>query len=220
MKKVKSMQIFSVFLIIGILISSNQSEGRRKRRAKLNLPVNQILKLEGQVQNNGSQAQEFSGVKDGDVLETSDKSFAIVRVPGLGLYRLGPKTKVKMSKFANRDETRVEVLTGEVFAMIKRLGSHSIQTPKSQMSSSQGFLALASNVGGEEEIAIYDGNVEIKSNAAQESDQSSASQKIKTKNEKRLCKVLEKEIQCKDPAPPDENFKKLLDEMQSLYALP
>ena len=113
----KFKKIFGLFLIVFICVSFFQVEAHAKKKKKFKgiIIVNQILKLSGTISVNGNPTPEYSGFKEGDTLETGEKSFAVLRIPGLAIYRLGPQTKIKLTKFSNRDNSKFELYRFEDF---------------------------------------------------------------------------------------------------------
>jgi hypothetical protein len=159
-----------VFLMLNLyFLDAEARSKRRHKRAKLNIVVNQILKLDGVLTRNGQPAPEFSGVKDGDVLETGERSVAIIRIPGLGLFRMGPQTKFRMTKFQGRDLTRLELLSGNLTVLFKRLGDHEMILPRGLIIP-QGANFLASTNGKEvDDVVLCAGKIKVKAfNAADE----------------------------------------------------
>ncbi len=164
--------VFALIELFILLLDVSPAEARKHHKFKGVIIVNQILKLSGTITNNGTAAPEFSGVKEGDVLETGDKSSAVIRVPGLAIYRLGEKTKVRLTKFANRDHSKLQVFNGEVLILYKRLGDHEITTPQSSIvpegaaAQTLGVRVRAADKPGDrstDEISLWDGKIQIKS---------------------------------------------------------
>jgi hypothetical protein len=135
---------------------------RRKRKFKGVIIVNQVLKLDGTMTLNGHPAPEFSGVKEGDVIETGEKSFAIIRIVGLGIFRMGPLARLKLKSFHNRDESKFELEGGEVLSLFKRPGSHEMDMPHSKLNLHQSvFIARVGNGDGDE-VQLIDGRIVVK----------------------------------------------------------
>lgn len=153
---------FTILLLVVTTVVASPSEAKRHKKFKGIVIVNQVLKLRGTLTNNGQQAMEFSGVKEGDLLETGPNSMAIVRIPGLLVMRLAEQTKVKLTKFGNRDRSQIDVIAGQVLFMVKRLGDHAFNFPeavvKPQGAATQIFLIQA-----EQGLGLWDGKIKISS---------------------------------------------------------
>ncbi len=152
-----------VLLLMTLSLFSIAAEARKKKFKGV-IIVNQILKSAGTMTDNGTPAPEFSGVKEGDVLETAPASFAMVRIPGLGIFRLGAATKIKLTKFYNRDTSKFELFKGELLSVYKRLGQHEVKLPGATVypngnSNSNTFVTVA---GEKNLVGVWDGKLVIK----------------------------------------------------------
>ncbi len=151
-----------VFLVCwGIIFAESSSEARRHRKFKGVIIVNQILHLDGSATNNGQPAPEYSGVKQGDLLATDDRSSMVVRIPGLGIYRLGPKSKFKLTSFSDRNESRFELLTGELLALYRRTGYHELKTPRGIISVHGNSTFVVTTESKSELICACDGKLHV-----------------------------------------------------------
>jgi hypothetical protein len=149
-------------IFVSTLGDSAEARRRRKKRVRGKIIVNQILKLEGTITNNGNPAMEFSEIKQGDVLETGESSYAVVRVPGLGLFRMGPKTRLKMTSFMDRNNTKIEMTGGEVLALYRRLGEHQFVTPNGIISPRAATFQVLNRTGEKNEILCHcDGRLDF-----------------------------------------------------------
>jgi len=135
------------------------AQARKHKKFKGVIIVNQILKLDGHVTRNGVDAPEYSGVKQGDVLETPEKSAAVIRIPGLAILRMGANTKLKLTQFNDRNEARFELFSGELLALFRRVGTHEVKLPKSTVIlHGTTFLVAISKV---ESFRLDEGKIEI-----------------------------------------------------------
>jgi hypothetical protein len=163
-ENLKRLTFFQCVLLILLCLTfiSASSFAKHKKKFKGIIIVNQVLKLDGTLKINGNLAPEFSGVKEGDVLETGEKSVAIVRIVGLGIFRMSPKARFKLKSIHNRDESRFELIDGEVLSVFKRPGSHEVRLPHSLMSLHQGIFAGRVGNGDGDEVQLLDGKIEVK----------------------------------------------------------
>ena len=156
-------QVLAFFLsFLMIPVFQGQAFARHKKKFKGVIIVNQILRLDGTLTVNGNPAPEFSGVKEGDILETGEKSYAVVRIVGLGIFRLSPLSRMKLKSFHNRDESRFELFGGEVFSVFKRPGTHEMKLPHSVVSLHQSIFIARTGGGDGDEIQLFDGKIEVK----------------------------------------------------------
>lgn len=162
-----------ILLSVAMAVFFSAEEGaqarRRHRKFKGVIVVNQILKLSGTITNNGKPVPEFSGVREGDVLETGDRSYAVIRIPGLGIFRMGEKTKICLTKFWNRDKAKIELMSGELFSLFHRFGNHEVKLPRSTASLDEEATFYASTVvsDGSDDYCVCDGKVQIKAKEAE-----------------------------------------------------
>ena len=89
---------FLLTMTLVAFLFSPVSEAKRRKKSKLVVPANQIMRLEGKATVNGEPAMEFMGLKNGDEVETAPESVAVLRVSGLGLFRLKENTKFKLKQ--------------------------------------------------------------------------------------------------------------------------
>jgi hypothetical protein len=143
------------------LLFSFAAEARRHKKFKGVIIVNQILKLDGHVTRNGVDAPEYSGVKQGDILETPEKSAAVIRIPGLAILRMGSNTKLKLTQFNDRNEARFELLSGELLALFRRVGTHEVKLPKSTIKLHGTTFIVAIKDSKTEELRLDDGKIEV-----------------------------------------------------------
>ena len=109
------------------VFSLNDAEARRRRsRSRDPVIVHRLLNLKGTALIDGKPAPEFAGIKEVHLLETKYDSALTALMVGLGLFRLGENSQVKLQKFLNRDKFRMEALKGDVLIFIKRPGDHQV----------------------------------------------------------------------------------------------
>ncbi|MBK9293502.1 MAG: FecR domain-containing protein [Oligoflexia bacterium] len=214
-----------------IFVTSVDAEARRKkrRRSKGVVIVNQILKLSGTMSIDGKDVPEFSGVKEGNLLETGEKSYATVRIAGLLILKMSPQTQLKLTKFMNRDNTKFELLKGEVLFIFKRLGTHEVLTPKSKIIPIGNFASntfFISNLTDGDEIALWDGKIQVSSLKAP------PVVNPETKEETKVEKAFTSQKNYIDFFVDDESIEeekestatlpdiRVMQELESLYALP
>ncbi len=142
-------------LIFSLLDGTTAEARKRKRGPKLQVPANQVVKLEGTATVNGQPAVEFMGIKTGDEIETGEKSVAAVRVAGLGIFRLNEKTKLKLKQVGDRNNSVVELESGQVLALYRRLGNHTFVTPKAKFMIKEKTTLFASG----DEICLCNGSI-------------------------------------------------------------
>ena len=130
----------------------------RKHRFKGVIVVNQILKLDGTINNNGKQAMEYSGVHQGDVLETGDKSTAVIRIPGLAIFKMYANTRLKLAGFNDRNESRFEIEKGSVLNVFRRPGHH-VVTLSHGVLTLHGTTFLAKVSENDDEVCLCDGKI-------------------------------------------------------------
>jgi hypothetical protein len=153
---------FAALLIFSFLTGA-PAEARRHKKFKGVIIVNQILKLTGKLTRNGEDAPEYSGVKQGDVLETGDKSEAVIRIPGLLILQMKPNTKMKLTQFGNRDNSRFEILTGGVLFVFKRNGDHTLKLNRSTITIHQPttFFVVSAQESKFDQLCLCDGKVGV-----------------------------------------------------------
>lgn len=151
--------IFTAAVII-LSFSTLTAEARRHRKFKGVIVVNQILKLEGTITNNKNPAPEYSGVKQGDLLETGDKSAAVIRIPGLAIFKMDANTRFHLTSFSNRDESRFEVEKGTVLAVFRRAGHHVFKLSKGVLTL-HGTTFLSRVTGDGDEVCLCDGKLAV-----------------------------------------------------------
>jgi hypothetical protein len=157
------MRVFQHLLLIFLALTFvPQAHARRRHKFKGVVVVNQILKLEGRILRNGEDAPEFSGVKQGDLLETQDKSSAVIRIPGLAIFRMSPNTAFRLTKFNDRNESRFEVTNGAVLALFRRPGEHEFVLNHSVIKlHGTTFYAVTSREGKVDQLCLCDGRVTV-----------------------------------------------------------
>lgn len=220
-----------LILIATVIFSTNDAEAKRKKRKKSKgvIIVNQILKLSGTMTIDGKDTPEFSGVKEGDTLETGEKSYAVVRIPGLVIFKMNPQTQLKLTKFMNRDITKFELTKGEALFVYKRLGQHDLITPKAKINpvgNSKSNTFFVSNLTDGDEIALWDGKIQVASLKAP------PQINPETKEETKVEKTFSAKQEYIDFFVDDESLEeekestatlpdlRTIQELESLYALP
>ncbi|MDZ4676472.1 MAG: hypothetical protein SGI74_03095 [Oligoflexia bacterium] len=181
MTKLLSTTVFA-FLIFNLF--SVDAEARKKKRSKLNIVVNQILKLDGTLTRNGEPAPEFSGVKDGDLLETGERSVAIIKIPGLGLFRMGSQTKFRMTKFQGRDLTRLELIGGDITVLFKRLGDHEMILPRGVIEPLGASFKASTDAKEIDNVVLCSGKLKLKAFTKAEENERAAEANPKPKGKK------------------------------------
>jgi hypothetical protein len=254
-----------VSLFAVTLMSEDGQARRRKRRSKGKVIVNQILKLDGTITNNGRPAVEFSEVKQGDLLETGASSYAVVRVPGLGLFRMGPQTQFKMTSFMDRNNTKLEITKGEVLALYRRMGDHELKSANGVVSPRLATLHLTSRPGEKSDLlCLCKGRLALPqiASTASQAPPASASQtppaaspaaavgvtavtpnasaksepqlsveaggkippevpmQIESSGEHKRFELAPKNIEPREVSPPKAHSESLIQDLESLYALP
>lgn len=165
----KLLTLIAAFVFLSLSLKPDGAEARRRKKYKGPIIVNQILRLDGTMTDNGAPTTEFAGIKEGDVLETGPKSSAVIRIPGLGIYRLGENTKVRLAKFGGRDISKFEVNKGDFLCIYKRLGSHEVSSltasvhPNGNSASNTFWL---SDLEKKSVVALWDGKIDIKAKNA------------------------------------------------------
>jgi hypothetical protein len=151
-----------IVLLCVNLFFTNIAEARRHKKFKGVIIVNQILKLTGTITRNGEDAPEFSGVKQGDVLETADKSSAVIRIPGLALFQMGPNTKLKLTQFNDRNESRFELFYGDFVALFRRVGVHEVKLPHGLLRlHGTTFFVLSPKDAKSDQICLEEGRIDV-----------------------------------------------------------
>jgi hypothetical protein len=167
LKNLKTILIcISVFLLF-----NGDAEARRHRKFKGVVIVNQILKLDGTITKNGVDVPEYSGVKQGDVLETGEKSQAVIRIPGLGIFRMGPKTKFILTQFNNRDSSRFSLQNGGLLALFRRFGDHEVILNQGVIKL-QGttFYAISPAGGKIDQVCLCQGKIKVVANESEDAE--------------------------------------------------
>ncbi len=163
MKNTTRNPILIFTIMLAILSGVDDAHARRHRKFKGVIIVNQLLKLDGTATNNGQPALEFSAVKQGDVLTTGEKSSAVIRIVGLGIFRLGPKTTFKITRFSDRNESRMELIGGEVLSVYRRPGNHEFKTPRGIINfhSAVTFFASGQSEAKSGFVCLCDGKINL-----------------------------------------------------------
>lgn len=242
----KNRRLLLIFLLsVFALMASAPEAHARRRKKKVNYVVNQILKLEGIIANNGRPAVEFSGIKQGDVLETGPDSYAVIRVPGLGIFRMGPQTQLKMTKFMDRNETKLELIKGELLALYRRVGVHELKSANGVVSPKGATFHLTSRPGEKSDLlCLCDGRLVLpeipsqaplaategaaKSDGPQLSAESGGKQpavgaqpsQINSEKGHKLFGLTPKTIEPQESSSPKAHSDSLIQDLESLYALP
>lgn len=221
----RTLTFFILFLLV---FSFTDAEARRKKKKfKGPIIVNQILRLNGSMKINDTPTQEFAGIKEGDILETGENSWAIFRIPGLGIYYLGPQSKLKLSKFAGRDITKFDLEKGNVLSIYKRLGTHEVRANEAIVSpagNSPSNIFWVTSQDADSVIYLWDGKVQIQASQPEAQAPTPSFVKdvtavTKTSWQKYLVSKTDgvKEKEELKLAPPEI---KTIHDMESLYALP
>ncbi|CAM5999550.1 unnamed protein product [Sphagnum balticum] len=154
--------VLALVLALSFFLEAPSAEARRRKKFKGVIIVNQILKLKGTIKRNGLDVPEYSGVKQGDLLETAEKSEAVIRIPGLGIFRMGPSTEFKLTQFNDRNESRLTLVSGSLLALYRRQGNHELTLNHSQIKiHGTTFLALSPRDGKLDQICLCDGKITV-----------------------------------------------------------
>jgi hypothetical protein len=178
-----SKNTFIAFLAIGLLFTSNFAEARkrtpRKSRSRGPIIVHRILNLKGVALIDGIQAPEFAGIKEGNLIETKADSMLLARMVGLGMFRLGENSQVKLLKYLNREKLRMEALRGDVLIFLRRPGDHQIIAGDQVITiQKDAIVRIKMNQGEDAQICACKG--EFKSAAKGSAKQSSAAESSPT----------------------------------------
>lgn len=126
MKYATRLALLVIFAICTLNVSTSEARGRKKRGPRGPIIVHRMVNMKGTVSIDGVQIPEFAGIKEGNLVETAADSMALFRIAGLGLFRLGEKSQIKIVRYTNRDKARFEIYKGEFLAFIRRPGEHQL----------------------------------------------------------------------------------------------
>jgi len=224
--KFLSLVLISIFLIQ--FSNSDHAEARRRHRSRSREPVivHRLLNLKGTALIDGKVAPEFAGIKEGNLIETKEDSYLIARMVGLGMFRLGENSRVKLQRFLNRDKLKMEALKGDVLVFIKRPGEHLI-TAGDQVITINNDAIVRIKVNDNHEAQVCACKGEFKSSARNSATESSTAAVTSSPN---TAAPTPSPVAAQTPAAKPREMEKIppqvcckgidLEVMESLYQLP
>lgn len=102
-------------------------------------------------------------IKSGDVIGTGNKSGSTIKVKNFGVFDLDPNTLLKFSSVYNKNNSRVDLVKGNIIAIIQRRGSHKLKINAAELTiQGQTTLAVKSKKDMSQ-LSLYEGQVAIQS---------------------------------------------------------